>query len=316
MLPGFEKVPLYEVMKFFFKQLKTQSLTERASAISFNFIMAIPPTCIFLFTLIPRLPFIPQKAIQAEVVRLISDVIPSKVNNAPLIAFVKSFFSGDKIGIISTGFILSLFFASNAMMGLMRSFNKNYIGFEKRTGFRKRVVAIKLTSLIFMVVLASLIMLITQKPVLEWFGIKNTFYKNLITYGRLLIVFGMILGSIGAIYRYAPATQKRWKIISPGALVATFLSILASFGFSAFVNNWSNYNALYGPIALIIVLMVIIYLHSLVILIGFELNVSIKSLHALSEHRKQEEKLAKEKALEAHETVNMQTVPVSNNRTR
>ena len=291
-LPGFEGVPLYEVMKFFVKQLKTQSLTERASAISFNFVMAIPPTCIFLFTLIPRLPFIPQKSMQNEVIRLINDLIPSKVNNAPLIEFVRTFFSGDKIGIISSGFLLSLFFASNAVMGLMRSFNKNYIGFEKRSGFKKRIVAIKLTSLIFIVVMASLIMLITQRPVLEWIGIKNLFYKNLITYGRWVIIFAMMIGSIGAIYKYAPSTEKRWKILTPGALLATILSFIASVGFSTFVNNWSNYNALYGPIALIIVMMIIIYLNSLVLLIGFELNVSIKSLRTLAERRRAEENAA------------------------
>jgi membrane protein len=288
-LPGFEGMPLFDVLKFFAKQLKTQSLSERAAAISFNFIMAIPPICIFLFTLIPRLPFIPQKDLQAEIIFLISDIVPERVNNAPLISFVQSFFSGDKIGLISFGFVLSVWFASNAVMGLMRSFNKNYIGFERRTGFQKRKVAIKLTFLIFLLVLAALLMLVTQKPMLNFFGLKDDFLQNLIVYGRWLIIFFMILGSIGTIYKYAPATKKRWKVITPGAMLATILSILASILFSIFVNNWSNYDVLYGPLAAIIVLMVIIYLNSLVILIGFELNVSIKSLSAIAEQTRKAE---------------------------
>src|ERR1700712_254684 len=76
-LPGFEGVPLYDVLKFFFKQVKTVGLTERASAIAYNFIMAIPPSFLFLFTLIPHLPFISKTSIKRELHHVILDVIPS-----------------------------------------------------------------------------------------------------------------------------------------------------------------------------------------------------------------------------------------------
>ncbi|MEI9934447.1 MAG: YhjD/YihY/BrkB family envelope integrity protein [Ferruginibacter sp.] len=71
-----------------------------------------------------------------------------------------------------------------------------------------------------------------------------------------------------------------WNLISPGAILASALSILTTLGFSAFVNNFGRYNALYGSIGAVIVLMAIIYLNSLVLLIGFELNVSIKTLES------------------------------------
>ncbi len=90
-LPGFEGVPLYDVIRFFYRQIKTHGLTERASAISYNFIMAIPPSLLFLFTLIPNLPFISKKAIQTQLQRLIVDIVPSKVYNKQLISFVDSF---------------------------------------------------------------------------------------------------------------------------------------------------------------------------------------------------------------------------------
>src|SRR6187402_2684182 len=76
-LPGFEGVPLYDVMKFFFRQIKTVGLTERASAIAYNFIMAIPPSFLFLFTLIPHLPFVSKSSIKKELHTVIKDVIPS-----------------------------------------------------------------------------------------------------------------------------------------------------------------------------------------------------------------------------------------------
>src|ERR1700761_3800417 len=149
-LPGFEGVPLYDVMKFFYRQLKTASLTERAAAVSYNFIMAIPPSLLFLFTILPGLPFIKRLDLKTQLTGLIQTMIPAKGYNDTIITFInKTFFQSPRIDLISTSLILALFFASNAMIGIMRSFNKNYIGFEKRNLLHNRWIAIRLTMLIF-----------------------------------------------------------------------------------------------------------------------------------------------------------------------
>jgi membrane protein len=283
-LPGFEGVPLYDVVIFFFKQVRQVGLNERASAIAYNFIMAVPPTCLFLFTIIPHLPFIAKKSIKEQLHTLITDVIPARVHNQNVIKFVDSFLDQARFGLLSFGLILSLFFASNAMMGLMRSFNKNYIGFEK-SGLHQRWTAIKLTTLIFGLVLGCLILLISQGAFLKWIGIKNSGLLSFIKTFRWVFIVGLIFFSIAFIYKYAPATQKRWRLVSPGSLLATTLSILATLGFSLFVNNFGSYNALYGSIGTVIVLMILIFINSLALLIGFELNVSIKSLKAIADER-------------------------------
>lgn len=280
-LPGFQNIPLYEVIKFFRKQLKVSGLTERASAISFNFIMSIPPTCLFLFTLIPNLPFIPKKSIQIQLHNLIVDMVPARTYNKGLISFVDFFFVGSKIGILSFGFILLLFFASNAMMGVMRSFNKNYLGFEKRKGLHKRWVAIKLTALLYSLVLVYLVLLLMQSNILKMIGVKNVSLRQAIVYGKWVFIIALIFYSFAFIYKYAPAMQKKWKLLSPGAIIATSLSILATLGFSAFLNNFDRYNVLYGSIGTIIALGTLIFINSLVILIGFEFNVSINSMAEL-----------------------------------
>lgn len=296
-LPGFEGVALYDVIRFFYQQVKTVGLTERASAISYNFIMAIPPSFLFLFTLIPNLPFVSKKSLKVQLHAMIIDIIPAKIHNANLIKFVDSFIDGSKIGLLSFGLITALFFASNAMMGLMRSFNKNYIGFAKRTGFHDRWIAIRLTALIFLLVLGCLLLLITQGAVLQWLGVKSAFVREFIYYVRWLFIVALIFYSIAFIYKFAPAVKKRWNLVSPGTILATFLSIMASLGFSYFVNNYGKYNALYGSIGTILVLMALVYINSLALLIGFELNVSIKSLQSLAEQRRLEADAAKEKSL-------------------
>lgn len=290
-LHGFEGVPLYDVLQFFYKQIKTVGLTERAAAVSYNFIMAIPPSFLFLFTLIPNLPFISKGSLKIQLHALILDIVPAKVHNKNLILFVDSFIESSKLGLLSFGLLLALFFASNAMMGLMRSFNKNYIGFAKRKGLHDRWIAIRLTVLIFGLVLASLLLLITQGAVLTWLGVQSKFWKDFIYYVRWIVIIALIFYSIAFIYKYAPAVHKRWKLTSPGTILATFLSIVATLGFSTFVNNFGKYNALYGSIGTIIMLMALIFINSLVLLIGFELNVSIKSLKSIAEQREAKEKL-------------------------
>jgi len=290
-LPGFEGVPLYDVVRFFYRQVKTVGLTERASAIAYNFIMAIPPSFLFLFTLIPNLPFIKKKEILKQLSLIIKDIIPAEGYNGTIITFIdKTFFKTPVFGLLSFGLLLALFFASNAMMGLMRSFNKNYHGFERRAGLHNRWIAIRLTVLIFGLVLGCLVILITQGAVLKSFGLRSGFWLELIAYVRWLVIIALVFYSVAFIYKYAPAVQKKWRLVSPGTILATVLCILASLGFSAFVNAFGRYNALYGSIGTIIVLMAIIFINSLVLLIGFELNVSIKTLKAYAEKRDAREK--------------------------
>ncbi|MEO5681361.1 MAG: YihY/virulence factor BrkB family protein [Chitinophagaceae bacterium] len=287
-LPGFSGVPLYDVINFFVRQLKKTSLTERAAAISYNFIMAIPPICLFLFTLIPHQPFIKKRILQSQINKLITDMVPAKEHNTNLIKFVDGFLDDPKIGLLSFGFILLLFFGSNGMMGIMRSFNKNYMGAQKRTGLKKRWIAIRLTILIMCLLLACLILLIMQGVVLKWMGITNITVKNTIDLLRWGLIIALIFYSIAFIYKYAPDINKKWKLASPGSMLATFLSILGTYAFSLFVNNFGKYNALYGSIGTVIVLMSLIYINSLILLVGYELNVSIHSLHIIAEERLRE----------------------------
>jgi membrane protein len=283
---GFQGMTVFAVMKHLLKDFNLPNFTEKASAISYNFIMSVPTSCLFLFTLIPNLPFVSKKGIKYQLHGLIHDIIPSATYNTNLIQFVDSFIDGSKIGMLSFTFILSLFFASGAVMGLMRSFNKNYLGFQKMKGLKTRWEAIKLTMMLFGLLLVCLILLLLQRNILQWLGIQNVDLRNLILYGKWIFIIGLIFYSYAFIYRYAPSTTRRWNLVSPGAVVATFLTILVTVGFSVFVNNFGRYNLLYGSIGTIMVIMIMIFLNSLVVLIGFEINLSINTLKTMSEENR------------------------------
>ena len=282
--PGFEGLALYDVIQFFRKQLKEHGLSERAAAVSYNFIMAIPPSLLFLFTLIPNLPFVSKKIIKLQLHAVISDIIPNAVYNKQVIAFVDTFINGTKIGLLSFGLLTSFYFASNGIMGLMRSFNKKNVGFLRRKKIVSRLIALRLTTVIFALLAAYISLLILQGTVLKMIVSSST-VRDIIEYTRWIFIVLLVYSIIGFIFKYAPAIKDKWAFTSPGTILATTLSLAASFAFSLFVNNFGKYNALYGSIGTIMMIMALIYINSIALLIGFELNVSIHSLKVLANKR-------------------------------
>jgi membrane protein len=97
--------------------------------------------------------------------------------------------------------------------------------------------------------------------------------------------------TIAFIYRWGPAVKVKWSIISPGTILATLLVILTTWLFSIWVNNFASYNKVYGSIGTVLIIMNLVYFNSLILLIGFEINVSITAIKARSKQRLMEEEL-------------------------
>ena len=275
-LPGFHGFSLFEVWGAYLLQLRKTSLLERASAISFNVVMAIPPTLVFLFTLIPYLP-ISSQFIQ-ELYSVIRDVVPGSENNTVIIQFLEDFLKRPRNELLSFGLLLALFFSSNAMMGILRSFDKNYEGFEKRKTLWQRKAALQLTIISFVLFFVFLLLLVAQGAFLNWIGIKDSALRTMIVNVRWLIMLLLIFYNISFIYRHGPPITNRWAFFTPGSVLATVLMLLSTFVFSFWVENFSNYNKVYGSIGAIFIVMTLIYVNALFVLMGFELNVAISNL--------------------------------------
>jgi membrane protein len=283
-LPGFHGIPLYDVAIFFIEQVKKIGMTERASAISFNLVMAIPPAIIFLFTLIPFLPI--SKDFEEGLYTIIREIVPGEEQHANLIHFLQDFINKPRNGLLSFAFILSFYFSSNAMMGIQRSFDKNYLGFKKRKGLQKRLSALKITIIIYILVSISVLLLVAQGKVLNLIGFNET-WKIIILNTRWIIIILLFFYCISYIYRHAPAVDKKWKLLNPGSILSTGLMLCTTLLFSWWVSRFGYYNQVYGSIGTVMILMALIFINSLVLLIGFELNVSIASLRKMADERKQ-----------------------------
>ncbi len=287
LIPGFQKMALYDVVVFFLSQVRKLGLSDRAASISFQFMLAIPPATIFLCTLIPYMPGTGQ--ITKELFLLTDDLLLDKNVNKLVKDFLQDFLNTQRGGLLSIGFLLVVFYSSNAMMGIMRSFNRSLIYTTRRTGLESRWLAIKLTSLLIVLVLATVILLVTQGALFRWImdqtGIQDESVRWLIKLLRWIVIVSLIFFMIAFIYKYAPAAKKRWKLSSPGTILATSLIILTTILFSYWVNTFGSYNKVYGSIGTILIIMLLIYINSLLLLIGHELNVSINSLKTIAEEK-------------------------------
>ena len=175
------------------------------------------------------------------------------------------------------------------------------MGFKKRSEFKRRVVAIELTLILFLLVFVSALLLVMQGAYLKWLGVKSPMWREIILNARWVVIVLLFFYSISFIYRNAPAVHKKWKHLNPGSILATILMILFTLGFSYWVNNFSNFNEVYGGIGTVLILMLLIYFNSLVLLIGFELNVSITSLKKIADERNNNPVEGNEKSAEIAE---------------
>lgn len=296
-VPGFQGLPLYDVVVFFFQQISKVGLNERAAAISFNFIMAIPAACIFIFTLVPYLPI--GKQFNVELLKLTKELTPNQSTYLFVKDFLDDFFGRQRGGLLSFGILLVLYYASSAMMGIIRTFDKS-IAQTKGWLFHKRWRAIQLTFLMLLLVIASVLILIGQEQLAvllkKLFGMKRRETIPWWNVTRWSLIVVLLFYGIGLIYKFAPSIHKRWKIISPGSILATILLMATTILFSYWVNNFASFNKVYGSIGTVLIIMNLVYFNSMVIIIGFELNVSITYLlsHAEARKNKEEKLLAEE----------------------
>jgi len=279
----YENVSLYKILKIFLKNLLDDDILDRANGVAFNFILAIFPAIIFLFTLIPYVSqFFPEINTES-IMAFLGQQIPASMFEV-VSSTVLDIVSNQRGGLLSLGFVFSIYLSTNGMMALMRAFNSCYRTIENRGGIKTRLIATGLTiNMTFVLFLAILLLIVGQfvleaimanLPQFEW--INMSYFTVVLLFGlRFITIFIAFFLAISFIYYFGPAIHYNWRFFSVGSLLATLLSIAVSYGFSFYVTNFGTYNKVYGSIGVLLALMVWIQLITVVLLVGYEVNASI-----------------------------------------
>ena len=285
-LPGFEGVPLYDVIVFFFRGIRKSSLISRANSLSFTFLLAIFPAIIFFFTLIP---YIPVENLHTTIMETIKNALPYSTYNT-VKDTIEDILNHHNSGLLSFGFIFALFFSTSGMIGIMKAFNRSSHTLETRSNFKLYLISILLVLIIsFIFILAMIFLIIT--PILLNYLVSRDILKNEFTYyliiaGKWFIILIMVFTAISFIYYLAPAKKRYFRFISAGSTLATILSLIFIFGFNFYINDFSRYNEFYGSIGTLIILMLCVNLNAIVFLIGFALNASIYDAKKIKDRKK------------------------------
>lgn len=275
---GGMRVSYYAVGSEFLYRLRTNDMLEHAYGVAFNFTLAIFPATIALFTLIP---YIPIPALDQKIIAFLQTMLPVATYEA-LAPTVEDTLGTQRKGLLSLGFVSMLYLATNGMMSLIKTFAL----FQKdstapsRNYLKKRSIALLLTLVLTLVLFSAMVLLIVGSQLLRYMIshglIASDFQLYLILGLRLVTVALLLLMAIACIYYIAPSAQ--WPFFSFGAFSATLLSLVASFRFSQYVNEFAQYNRLYGSIGIFIALMVWLLLLAVILLVGFELNASVDAV--------------------------------------
>lgn len=284
-LPFFDGVPLYDVAIFFWRSIVDGAITTRASAIAFSFFIAFFPGLIFMFTLIP---YIPIDNFQYELLAIIEQVMPGSTYTT-IEGTVTDIITQPRGGLLSLGFFLALIFATNGLASMMSAFDATIHSIYRRTWISQRFAAIILLFILLILLTVAIALLTGGQDFINYLDtkefIKDGFIVFLLIVGKWIITIALFFFAYAFLYYMAPAKKTQWRFISAGGTLATILSIITLIGFTYYINNFGQYNKLYGSIGTLLIILLLMYIMSLILLIGFELNASIYQAHTTPRHK-------------------------------
>ena len=273
-LNSFYNLSLYDILFFFYKGVKQGAITTRASSLAFNFFLAFFPSIIVLFTLIPYIPIVD---LQDTLMELITTILPPHTNE---IAFstIYDIINNPRSGLLSIGFVLTIFFATNGVNSLIEAFNSSYHINESRSIIQQRLLSLGITFLLSCILMITILLIMFSKTVVNYLITAEIIENKSIEYilfGKWMVIIIMLFVGISIIYHFGPTIKKKFKLFTPGSIISTCLIIVTSSFFNYYISNFAEYNKVYGSIGTLIIILLWMYINSIILLIGFELNASI-----------------------------------------
>lgn len=276
-IPGLEEISLFEFGRRIYRQFTTDRMTTFAAALSYSALFAIFPFIIFLVALLGFL-HIPQfftwildqarSALPIDAYQRVEDVV-TQIQNQP------------QRGVLSFGILAALWAASSGVRALMGALNVAYGVKETRHWWKRYIISVVYTLALVILLIAAAGLMLLGPQAMEWLanrvGMSHAFVV-IWTWLRfpVLVVLLMLLAAV--IYYAVPNIRQPFRFITPGAVFAVVIWVLASFGFSLYVSNFTNYSATYGSLGGIVVLLFYFYISAAVLLIGAEVNAEVYKL--------------------------------------
>ena len=276
--PGFP-ITLTELARRTGREVLADDCLGLAAQLAYYFFLALFPALLFLVAIVS---FIPVAGLLEAITTNLSRVAPTEVLSIIQDQVLKIAHEKNG-GLLTLGMIGTIWSTSAGLDAIITTLNQAYDVPERRSWWKVKLIAVGLTLALCALIILAFALLLVGPPLAERIAIWAHMGRAFVWTWTLLqwpVIFLLVSFALATIYYYAPATAQRWLSVMPGALVATTLWILISLGFKFYVAHFGSYNATYGTIGAVIVLMLWFYLSALAVLVGAELNAEIEHASA------------------------------------
>lgn len=274
-IPGLKGFSMYDLLEMYVVGIIKGALTARAGSISFSFFMALFPFLLFVLNLIPFIPTVFSiENFDIVLLDFIETLLPADTHG-----FFNEIFqdiqSKPRGGLLSSVFILSIVLSANGVNSIFTSFEVSYHVKELRNIFKQYLFALGVSVLLALLLLVAVITFIYFKLALQ-----NVLPEahDWVVWGQNIFFIILAYFSISILYYFGTIEGKLTHFFSPGALMTLLLFICSTYLFGIYIDQFSNYNQLYGSIGALLIFMLYSWINSIVLLLGFELNATISRL--------------------------------------
>ncbi|MEH6406944.1 MAG: YihY/virulence factor BrkB family protein [Leeuwenhoekiella sp.] len=283
-LPGFAGLSLYDFWELYSFGIIKGTFSTRASAIAFSFFMALFPFFLFILNLIP---YVPISDFQTEFLIFIQNLLPAQTADffEPILLDIAA---NPRGGLLSLTLIFSIFLMANGVNAIFTGFEFSYHTSINRSIIRQYFVALGVSLILALLLLLTVIIILYYQYTigeLKSRGILNEENRWISQLGSFVFFVVLIYCVVGTLYYFGTKEGKSYRFLSGGALMTTLLFLLTTYFFGIYINNFSNYNQLYGSVGALLIMMVYIWLNSNLLLLGFELNATLYKLKYKHEHK-------------------------------
>jgi membrane protein len=277
-LPWLYGLSLYDLLDIYFIGIIEGAISYRAAAIAWSFFMALFPFMLFIFNLIP---YIPIEGFQEDFLSFVQQNVPPTTYDA-IFSIINDILNNSNTGLISTGFLMAIILMTNGVNAILGGFeSSHHIDFSlKRKFFRQYFVSLALSILLSLLLIITVAAIVILEVIIQKTIIQDVLSDKipLLEWGRYIFVVLMILFSTSLMFKYGVKREKNRAFISIGSVFTTILIILSSYFFGIWVVKFSKYNELYGSIGTLLVVMFYVWINCMILLLGFDLNVTINKL--------------------------------------
>lgn len=283
-LPRLKGLSFYDLLELYITGIVKGALSTRASAIAFSFFMAIFPFLLFVLIIIP---YVPIDDFKIEFLQFLESFLPATTSDFFFENIFENIDGSKRGGLLSSVFILSIALMANGVNAVFSGFENSYHEQLTRNAFRQYLFALGIALILAFLLIITIVVLgyfqiyIVQQVIeaLENKGYhvesQSVFWYDFAKYVFFVI---MVYLATATLYYFGTREGRYSKFFSIGALFTTLLIILTSYLFGIYIENFGQYNKLYGSIGALLILLFYLWLNSNILLLGYELNASLNKL--------------------------------------